>query len=55
MPQIVKCAGCGEVLYEGREILTPGDVIDRVGGKCPKCGRKLSLRVLSCEVKPHEG
>lgn len=54
MPQIVKCAGCGEVLYEGREIISPDQVIGMVGDRCPACGRKLSLHVLSCEVKPYE-
>jgi DNA-directed RNA polymerase subunit RPC12/RpoP len=52
MPQRVVCHDCKQVLYEGVELRPPDEIIQQYGGKCPKCGRKLSLLPLDVEVKP---
>jgi hypothetical protein len=52
MPQRFICHGCGHILYEGAELKPPDEIINRHGGNCPKCGRKLSLMPLNVEVKP---
>ena len=54
MPLIVKCEGCGTVLYESKEIVEPREVLEKYFGSCPKCGRKLSLTPIEAEVKPYE-
>ena len=52
MPQRVICHGCNHILYEGTELRPPDEIISQNGGKCPKCGRKLSLLPLDVEVIP---
>jgi hypothetical protein len=52
MPQRVVCHDCRHILYEGAELKPPDEVIQDCGGKCPKCGRKLSLLPQDVEVKP---
>jgi RNase P subunit RPR2 len=52
MPQRVICHGCSHVLYEGKDLKPPDEVISQYVGKCPKCGKKLSLLPLDVEVKP---
>jgi len=52
MPQQIICQGCGELLYEGTDLKPPDEIIQRYNGKCPKCGRKLSIVPTSVEVKP---
>jgi len=52
MPQRVICHGCNNVLYEGKELKPPDEIIAIHGGKCPKCDRKLSLLPIDVEVKP---
>ncbi|MGQ9530328.1 MAG: hypothetical protein ACUVQX_02450 [Candidatus Bathycorpusculaceae bacterium] len=52
MPQRVVCEGCGHVLYEGTELKPPDEILHQHGGKCPKCGKKLSLIPINVEVKP---
>jgi len=52
MPQRVICHECGEILYEGDDLKTPDEIIQRHNGRCPKCGRKLSSVPSSVEVKP---
>jgi hypothetical protein len=53
MPQRVICHGCNNVLYEGAELRPPDEIIHQHDGKCPKCGKKLSLLPIGVEVKPH--
>jgi len=43
MPQQIICDGCGAVLYEGRELKAPEEIIQENGGTCPQCGKKLSF------------
>jgi hypothetical protein len=52
MPQRVICHDCKQVLFEGKELKPPDEIIQKYEGKCPKCGRKLSLMPLDVEVKP---
>ncbi|MCJ7561170.1 hypothetical protein MUO79_11255 [Candidatus Bathyarchaeota archaeon] len=52
MPQRVICHGCNHVLYEGAELRPPDEVLQQYDGKCPKCGKKLSLVPIDVEVKP---
>jgi hypothetical protein len=49
---VVKCAKCDEVLYAGHDIVEPREVLEAVGGKCPRCGRTLSLMPERVEVMP---
>ncbi|MEJ5327506.1 MAG: hypothetical protein WHU54_04565 [Candidatus Bathyarchaeia archaeon] len=51
MPQLVICHGCKHVLYEGSELKPPDEILQSYDGKCPKCGRKLSLLPIDVDVK----
>jgi len=51
-PQRVICQGCGAVLYEGVDLFPPDEIIQRYDGKCPKCGKRLSLTPVKVEVEP---
>jgi len=51
LPQRVDCDKCGAVLYEGEELKSPEDILQMYDGKCPKCGRNLSLTPKKIEVK----
>jgi hypothetical protein len=52
MPQRVVCEGCGQVLYEGADLRPPDEILHELDGKCPKCGKKLSLIPIDVDVKP---
>ena len=52
MPQRVICENCGEVLYEGEDLKPPEEIVQQYNGKCPKCGKKLSILPKSVEVRP---
>ena len=52
VPQRVICQGCNHVLYEGAELKPPDEILQQYDGKCPKCGKKLSLLPIDVEVKP---
>jgi predicted nucleic acid-binding Zn-ribbon protein len=52
MPQRIICHGCKAVLYDGVELTPPDEIIHQNDGKCPNCGRKLSLLPIDVEVKP---
>ena len=43
MPQQVLCDGCGEILYQGDDLKSPEEIHEMYNGRCPKCGRTLSL------------
>jgi len=51
LPQRVNCDECGAVLYEGEELKSPEDILQMYNGKCPECGRNLSLTPKKIEVK----
>jgi len=52
LPQQVNCHECGAVLYQGEDLKSPEEIIQMHDGKCPECGKKLSLVPLNVEVKP---
>jgi uncharacterized protein with PIN domain len=52
VPQRVICHDCNHVLYEGPELRPPDEILHQHEGKCPKCGKKLSLLPLDVDVKP---
>ncbi|MEM1990908.1 MAG: hypothetical protein QW782_09810 [Candidatus Bathyarchaeia archaeon] len=52
MPQRVLCDNCGEVLYQGVDIKSPEEIYQIHNGRCPKCGRKLSLMPQRVRVLP---
>lgn len=41
MPQKIICGNCGDVLYEGSELKPPEELIEKLNGKCLKCGKEL--------------
>ena len=51
LPQRVNCDGCGAVLYEGEELKSPEEILQMYDGRCPQCGRTLSLTPKKIEVK----
>jgi hypothetical protein len=52
VPQRVICQGCQHILYEGADLKPPDEILQQYDGKCPKCGKKLSLLPVDVEVKP---
>jgi DNA-directed RNA polymerase subunit RPC12/RpoP len=52
VPQRVICSGCSHILYEGPDLKPPDEVLQQYDGKCPRCGKKLSLLPIDVEVKP---
>jgi len=50
LPQRIFCSKCSEPLYAGLELETPVEVIQRNGGYCPKCGKKLSFEVENLKI-----
>jgi hypothetical protein len=40
------------VLHDGAELKPPDEILHQHNGKCPKCGKKLSLVPINVEVKP---
>jgi len=52
LPQRVVCHECGHVLYQGAELRPPDEILQEHDGKCPKCGKKLSLVPINVDVKP---
>jgi len=51
LPQRVNCDRCGAILYEGEELKSPEEILQMYDGKCPNCGRNLSLTPKKVEVK----
>ena len=52
LPQRVICQQCGYVLYDDAELKPPDEILHEHNGKCPKCGKKLSLIPINVEVTP---
>ncbi len=44
MPLIVVCGKCGRKLYEGKNPISVNELIRRLKGRCPNCGKELKLR-----------
>lgn len=64
-PLVFVCETCGETVYtdKGEHLLFGGSrgktchtimdrMLEQTGGKCPRCGRRLSGVALNVEVKP---
>ena len=47
----VVCHGCGKSLYEGSDMIPIYRLRKKTNGRCPGCGRKLSIEPLkiTCE------
>ncbi|AEB94559.1 MULTISPECIES: hypothetical protein [Metallosphaera] len=50
MAVVYKCKGCNHVLYTFNKVgqdfygvRTPSEISSIYGGKCPKCGKKLTV------------
>ena len=54
MPQIVKCNECSEILYQDADLCSPEEIHKHCNGKCPKCGKNLSLEPLKVNVDPSD-
>jgi hypothetical protein len=52
LPQRVVCEKCATILYQGKDLAPPDEVIQRHNGKCPTCGKKLSITPKDVDVKP---
>lgn len=52
MPQCVICHECRHVLYNGKDLKPPDEIIQQHDGKCPNCGKKLSLLPIDVEIRP---
>ena len=50
-PQKIVCKACKEVLYESYELKPPAEIIEQLGGNCPRCGQKLRFDPNDVEVK----
>jgi ribosomal protein S27E len=50
----VVCHGCGEVLYEGRDMVPLYRLKAKYDGRCPACGKKLANNPQSITLKPVE-
>ena len=54
MPQRVFCDACGATLYDGPELESPTEIIQRYSGACPKCQKKLSFEPESVKILPYD-
>mgnify|MGYP001035184802 CR=1 FL=1 len=45
------CKACGEVLYESYELKPPAEIIEQLGGVCPRCNQKLKFDPGEVQVK----
>jgi RNase P subunit RPR2 len=54
MPQRVFCDACGATLYDGPELESPTEIIQRYNGTCPKCQKKLSFEPESVKIVPYD-
>lgn len=51
LPEIIKCAKCGYVLYKSNDLIPPRDIVKKLNGKCPRCSSTLNQNPVSIEVK----
>ena len=55
MPQRITCGGCGEVFYNGNNLKLPEEIVQKLEGVCPKCGKKLSFNAENVDVQAPKG
>jgi uncharacterized protein with PIN domain len=48
----VVCQKCGQVLYEGRDMIPIYRLRAKLDNRCPACNRKLSATPKNIELKP---
>ena len=54
VPLLVICHECDAILYEGKELKSPEEIIEGYFGKCPTCSKKLFYTPKNVEVKPFD-
>ncbi len=54
MPQRILCAACGANLYDGLELESPAEIIQKFNGSCPQCKKKLGFSPESVRIIPNE-
>ena len=54
MPQNIVCSKCGAQLYNGLELESPTEIIQRNGGFCPKCRGELDFKIDNVKIVPTE-
>ncbi|MCW4001689.1 MAG: hypothetical protein NWE97_00665 [Candidatus Bathyarchaeota archaeon] len=51
MPLRVICQKCKFVLYDGKDLKPPYEIIPGYDGRCPNCGKKLSEMPIDFEIE----
>jgi len=51
MPLRVICQKCKSVLYDGKDLKPPYEIIQDYNGRCPNCGKKLSQMPIDFEIE----
>ena len=54
LPERVFCDACGAILYDGPELESPIEIIQRYNGICPKCQKALSYEVDRVGIVPYD-
>jgi RNase P subunit RPR2 len=54
LPQKIFCTECGSILYNGLELETPTEIIQRHNGICPQCKKKLEFDTERVKIAPSE-
>ena len=54
LPQKIVCGDCGAILYNGLELETPIEIIQRHNGLCPQCKKRLEFESEKLKIAPHE-
>ena len=54
LPERVFCDACGAILYDGPELESSIEIIQRYNGICPKCQKALSYQVDRVGIVPYD-
>jgi hypothetical protein len=46
----VTCAECNHLLYEGKILKGPQDILKKFDGRCPECNRTLSFEAKAISI-----
>jgi hypothetical protein len=52
LPQKINCKNCKKILYQGKEIESPLEIIRKNNGLCPNCKGKLSFKIENVKIIP---